>query len=748
MPQSTEKRASKTAAVIHFLGSEKPEKEIIKLWGETIELQHVSCLGDIGAMAAYIHSFDGRVDAIALEGVATALQLGTEHVDHEEAEHLLAAATLTPVVDGLGVQAAVERWGVYLADEIEPGLWTRKQVLMVPGLNHSGLIEGLSQFSADMRFADPVVYFGLPGTLGIGSKESLGAVAQRTLSQLKRYPFNELYPQPDEASNGRGENLFKWADILAGDIGLIRANAPEKLTGKTVVTPWLSQADLDDLKKREASIVVTVLPNLSPDSHFFAHHSAAEIEAILVALLDEKVSGSRREQSYLQQLTELEWQPAIRYLNPEEARLNRFAYVHQPLTEDLFQEVYPWTRWIPNGVINRVSPYVPPVFLGRLRQITSPATDFQAEGILLTLGGTPHGLIGRDQRFIQRRLLQAAHLAERLDARLVGVSAYSAIMGEGAELVSHKTDVAVTSGRNLTMAGALEAALQAFNYLRESDGLPRVMVVNANRPEAAACARYLAPRCEELILVANRPEHLSPLRQEILVKYPQLAVHISNTLGSQMKEIDLVISTLSDLEKPLGPTLDLGRCYPGTVICDLGRPPLLARQAVQQRPDLLVIHGAEFKLPGSPESDIRLGVGANSVPAALAEAALLALEGRFEDFSLDRTPDVERWREIINLAAHHHFELAGPRQFNVLLGLADYRAARQAVGGLATDPAQIRQIMEQPIVVNEPQTGRPANGTLIMAGLGLFAILAGGLGWLWRGSRRRDRRQEGETDDL
>ncbi|MDJ0756421.1 MAG: hypothetical protein QNJ45_23010 [Ardenticatenaceae bacterium] len=730
----------KTVAAIHFQSTGKPDQEIIKILGHEIEIRHVDCQGDIGAMAAYVKTFDDEVDAIALVGVAGHLHLGTEYIEHEESEHLFSAAQKTPVVDGRGVQESVERWGIYLVDEIEPGIWTRKHMLMVPGLNHGGLTDGLSQFSGDIRYADPVVYFGLPGTLGIGSKESLGAVAERTLGQLKDFSFYDLFPQKITNVYPKGDSLFGWADVLAGDIGLIRKFGPRRLSGKTIVVPYLTEEDVADLEERDASIVVSILPNLNPQEQFHASHSAAELEACLLSLKDSHDEGLLEEQLYLHLLTELQWQPAVRYLKPDEAQLNRIAFVNQPLSDNLFRSVYPWTRLIPRPLLRGVSPYVPPVFLGRLRQVTSPATDFQAEAILLTLGGTPRAFIGRDQQFVLRRLLQAAHLAERLDARLMGVSAYSALMGEAAELVSHKTDIAVTSGRNLSMAAALEASLQAFQAIHGQDKPPTVVVLNANRPDAAACAQYLAPLCGDLTLIANRPEHLTQLKQTIQVERPQAKIHIRNSLNHQLENAQIIVSALSDQDKPLGPTLDLASCYPGTVICDLGRPPLLSKDVVQQRPDLLVIHGAEFRLPGSPQSDIQLGAGSDTVPSALAEALLLALESRFEDFSLDRIPDVVRWREIISLAQTHTFELAGPRQFTTLIGAADYQAIRAAVASLSQDPDLVQAIMKQPLPLNPPpNNGQPSSGTLIVAGLGVVALLAGVAGWFWRSNRKKDR---------
>ncbi len=736
---------NRTVAAFHFFPTDKPENEIISLLNKRVEIRHLNCDQDLGAMAAYIEAYDGQVDAIALVGVTHMLRLGSEQVPHEEASRLFEIAQKTPVLDGQGLLPAVERWGVSLVDEIEPGFWTRKRVLMVPGLNHPGLVDGLSQFTHEVRYADPIIFFGWPGIPGVGSKESLGAVAERTLSQLATYSFQQLQPRAGDPARQRSDKLFEWADILAGDIGSIRRYSPHDLRGKIVVTTAASRADAADLTDRGAAVLVSLLPNLSHDRRFFAHHGPAELEACLAALRP-KPDHPLNEHTYLSLLTRLEWLPAVRYLQPDEAHLNRFAFVAQPLSIQLYRQLYPWTQYLPSRLLERTTPYVPPIFLGRIRQITSPATDHTAEGLLFMLGGPPDPGREREGNFIYRRLLQAAQMAERLDARLLGVSAYVEAMGEAAERVSHKTDIAVTSGRSLSLVGALEAAKSAVQVVRAGEPLntARVVVLNAGRPDAASCARYLAADCPCLTLIAHRPEHLIGLQREIEQQVPQAEVTISTSAETALKSAHLVVNTLPAGERIPGPILDLSLCQPGTVICDFGRPPLISQALSARRPDLVIIHDAEFRLPGSPAFDLQLGRLPGLMPAALAETALLALEGRFENFSLDRDPSLERLLEIRRLAETHQFINAGPRHFNRLLTREDLGEIRERARELRQNPRRQTETMAasraHPAAVDAPQSSRKeGNGRLIIAGLGLFALLAGGTGWLLSQKKRKSK---------
>ena len=45
---------------------------------------------------------------------------------------------------------------------LQPFIDLLTNLLMVPGINHSGMIQALEKRSDTIQFADPFVYFGLP----------------------------------------------------------------------------------------------------------------------------------------------------------------------------------------------------------------------------------------------------------------------------------------------------------------------------------------------------------------------------------------------------------------------------------------------------------------------------------------------------------------------------------------------------------------------------------------------------------
>ena len=167
-------------------------------------------------------------------------------------------------------------------------------------------------------------------------------------------------PQPGEPGHERAADPFRWADIIAGDIGAIRRYAPERLAHKTVVVERAEQADIDDLRRRGTSIVVTLMPSLNPGDDL-GRWSAATVEAVLVALRRDP-NQPLSEDTYLDLMADIQWSPAIRYLQPEEAGINRFAFVIHPLNVSFIHKhpIFRWTRYLPDDLVEQVSAYMPP----------------------------------------------------------------------------------------------------------------------------------------------------------------------------------------------------------------------------------------------------------------------------------------------------------------------------------------------------------------------------------------------------
>jgi hypothetical protein len=85
---------------------------------------------------------------------------------------------------------------------------------------------------------------------------------------------------------------------------------------------------------------------------------------------------------------------------------------------------------------------------------------------------------------------------------------------------------------------------------------------------------------------------------------------------------------------------------------------ILAPEDVALRPDVLVIKSGEVYLPGDDVEMKGIGLPPNVVPAGLAETIVLALEGRFEVFTLGSQTEWQKVREVYRMGLKHGMQLA------------------------------------------------------------------------------------------
>jgi predicted amino acid dehydrogenase len=190
------------------------------------------------------------------------------------------------------------------------------------------------------------------------------------------------------------------------------------------------------------------------------------------------------------------------------------------------------------------------------------------------------------------------------------------------------------------------------------------MVIGATGSIGSVCARLLAQAIYNVVLVSIEPERLIELKRAIQAETPGAQVTIATRTDELAGECDLIVTATSAFGQRI---INIARCKPGAVICDVARPSDINEAEAALRPDVLVIESGEVLIPGDIDFGYDIGLPPKTAYACLAETALLAMEGRFEDYTLGREITMERVKEIYRLFKKHQFQLAGLRSFGEYL---------------------------------------------------------------------------------
>jgi predicted amino acid dehydrogenase len=122
--------------------------------------------------------------------------------------------------------------------------------------------------------------------------------------------------------------------------------------------------------------------------------------------------------------------------------------------------------------------------------------------------------------------------------------------------------------------------------------------------------------------------------------------------------------------------LDIMAVKPGCVITDVARPLDLSAEDVAKRPDVLVIESGEIKLPGDVHMG-NIGLPAGVAYACLAETIALALDGRYETFTVGRNIEWEKVKEIYQIGLKHGMQLSSISGVNGVYSDADLARIRE-----------------------------------------------------------------------
>lgn len=251
---------------------------------------------------AMLRELDGKVDAIGLGGVDIYLRCRDRRYTLRDGQRLLDCVKTTPVVDGSGLKDTLEASVVHQLARQFPLRGAR--VLVVSALDRFGLAEALVQEGANCTFGDKM--FALELDQPIFDLDELEVQAEKLLPELCKLPISMLYPVGPSQNKIEPKELtsryLQEAQWICGDFHLIRRRLPDRLEGKIVLTNTVTRDDVEELRNRGVSTLITTTPEFSGRSF-----GTNVLEAMLVA------AGK----DYTELLRDLQWKPRILSLTTE-----------------------------------------------------------------------------------------------------------------------------------------------------------------------------------------------------------------------------------------------------------------------------------------------------------------------------------------------------------------------------------------------------------------------------------------------
>ncbi len=339
--------------------------------------------------------------------------------------------------------------------------------------------------------------------------------------------------------------------------------------------------------------------------------------------------------------------------------MDTFAFIIHPIDpkRDVSRKFPLLGRILNERQIDFFSTFFPPVYISEIEGIKSNATGKQIKGWFIACPYTPRRMLELPEQTVYRKIIETGRLAEKLGADILGLGAFTSVVGDAGITIAKALDVPVTTGDSFTVSMAVDAIREAASVMDIKLSTATAAVVGATGAIGQVCAELLADDVERLYLIGRREEALQELRDRIQVH--ARAELIVSTKMDVLSEAQLILTVTSAIHDVIRPEY----LQPGSVVCDVARPRDVSAMVAAARDDILVIDGGMVDVPGPVDFHFNFGFPPGKAYACMAETIALALEGRFEDYTLGKHLTRARVEEIDEMAKRHGFRLSGFRSF-------------------------------------------------------------------------------------
>ncbi len=347
--------------------------------------------------------------------------------------------------------------------------------------------------------------------------------------------------------------------------------------------------------------------------------------------------------------------------------MDSFAFIIHPIDpkRDVSRKFPFLGKTLTEGQINFFSTFFPPVYLSEIEGITSAATGKQVKGWFIACPYTPKRMMELPERTVYRKIIQTGQMAEKLGAQILGLGAFTSVIGDSGVTIAKALDVPVTTGDAYTVSMAVQAIRDAAKVMDIPLNKATAAVVGATGAIGRICAELLAGDVERLYLIARDEAKLAGLRDRLKSRPCALrlgsaqAELIVSTKMDCLADAQLILTVTSAIHDIIHPE----HLQAGSIVCDVARPRDVSAMVAAVRDDILVIDGGMVDVPGPVDFHFNFGFPEGKAYACMAETMALALEGRFEDYTVGKDITLERVNEITAIAKKHGFRLSGFRSF-------------------------------------------------------------------------------------
>lgn len=330
----------------------------------------------------------------------------------------------------------------------------------------------------------------------------------------------------------------------------------------------------------------------------------------------------------------------------------KFAFIVNEFHPERIKGFYNLLPLLPQCFSDRLIRFIPPSAVAGVQEIHTRRGPAGGEIISLNFPGSR--LEKLPPEVLVNIVIQAGKFAENRGARIIGLDPLLAVHSRAGVDVACKLRAAVTNGASFFISSMLEASLQLLSIMGKQLEQVEVVVFGATGPAGKVSARIMAGKGVNYLSLLSHDRHRLEQLVRLILLDEGVCCKVSAQAEKAASRADLIIIAPGGTEYI--PAL---KCVKKEVVlCNISRSLILKRCSVSPG-DVFDITGAIINPPPNINFTPRFSFSGESFYASLVETMILAMEGRFENYSLGYELRQCKIDEMTRLSLKHDFRCTG-----------------------------------------------------------------------------------------
>lgn len=326
--------------------------------------------------------------------------------------------------------------------------------------------------------------------------------------------------------------------------------------------------------------------------------------------------------------------------------MDKFAFIVHPFQIKDIHDYFSLSKIIPSKFLRNNLKIIPPTVYKNVK-VTSVHGD-HVEGYLIFCPLFPEQFKNYSEEYVNKKILSSVKYAEKLGVKIIGLGAYTSVVGDKGITIAKHSSTAITTGNSYTVWLTVNSCVEAAKKLGLNLSNSKICIIGATGSIGSACTKLLSKHFNNFALCSPNKEKLNCLSAEISNNNSNVLIYKNPQEASNNADI-IIIATSSP--KHLIKTSEIKN---NSILCDVSMPPNVLFD--DKTKNITFIKGGLAKMPLVVDFGLHNYIPRDTVFACIAETIILTFEKRFENFSLGGNLPINKINEIGNMGTKYGFK--------------------------------------------------------------------------------------------